>query len=57
MKHDTSLVPHFQTKHWGHLRADFLKVVYFFFMVGYAILKNFSYLFGAKFGDVMTIDQ
>ena len=36
---------------------DFLKVLYFF-LVGYAILKNFSYLFDAKFtGDVMTIDQ
>ena len=35
----------------------------FFFLVGYAILKDFSYLFSAKFtgqnstGDVMTIDQ
>ena len=33
----------------GHLRVDFLKVLYFFFQLGYAILKNFSYLFGAKF--------
>ena len=29
----------------------------FFSLVGYTILKNFSYLSGAKFGDVMTIDQ
>ena len=42
---------------------DFLKILHFL-LVGYAILKNFSYLLGAKFtckknstGDVMTIDQ
>ena len=29
----------------------------FFFLVGYAILKDFSYLFGAKFYRDMTIDQ
>ena len=35
----------------------------FFFLDGYAILKDFLYLFGAKFtaqnftGDIMTIDQ
>ena len=29
--------------------VDFLKVLYFFSLGGYAILKDFSYLFGAKF--------
>ena len=42
---------------------DFLKVLYFFFLAGYAILKFFAYLFGAKFTgqnfhrDIMTINQ
>ena len=31
-----------------HIALDFLKVLYFF-LVGYAILKDFWYLFGAKF--------
>ena len=41
---------------------DFLKVLYFL-LVGYAILKDFSYLLGAKFTcrkfyrDVMSLDQ
>ena len=55
MKHDTSLVQHFQTNKpfaSRHSRSPL-----FFPLVGYAILKNSSYLFGAKFGDVMTIDQ
>ena len=39
------------------LLLDFLKVLIFLFLVDFAILKDFSYLFGAKFiGDVMTID-
>ena len=41
---------------------DFLKVLYFL-LLGYAILKDFSYLLGAKFTcrkfyrDVMSLDQ
>ena len=36
---------------------DFPKVL-IFFLVGYANLKDVSYLFGAKFiGDVIAIDQ
>ena len=46
------------------ISLDFINVLYFFFLVGYGILKDFSYLFDAKFPpvenatvDVMTIDQ
>ena len=45
------------------LLLDFLKVLSFLFSVDFAILKDFSYVFGVKFigenatGDVMTIHQ
>ena len=45
------------------MSLDFLKVLNFFSLV-YAIVKDFSYLFGAKFsgqkfstGDTLAIDQ
>ena len=47
---------------WKATYIDILKVLYIkFFLVGYAILKDFSYLFGTKFTsqnstrDIMTI--
>ena len=49
---------------WKATYIDIQKVLYInFFLVGYAILKDFSYLFGTKFTsrnstrDIMTIDQ
>ena len=49
---------------WKATYIDILKVLYInFFLVGYAILKDFSYLFGTKFTswnstcDIVTIDQ
>jgi len=49
---------------WKATYIDILKVLYInFFLVGYAILKDFSYLFRTKFTsrnstcDIMTIDQ
>ena len=48
---------------WIWLSLDFLKVLYLFFLIAYAILKDFLYLFGMSFTNwksyrwVVMIDQ
>ena len=48
---------------WIWLSLDFLKVLYLFFLIAYAILKDFLYLFGTSFTNwksyrwVVMIDQ
>ena len=62
----TPLRPHLETcevDFWQVLDYRLSKSPLFFCLVSYAILKDFSYLFDAKFtgrnstGDVMTTDQ